>query len=66
MELIYDGDISVKTSAIHLIFQISNFLSEECVKTRLCSVFLEVFSSHNEELLKRLTPLIGEILCKVI
>ena len=65
MELIYDTDINVKGSAIRLVFKLSAHYSHECVKGRLISLFLELITTHNEELAKRVSTLTGEILTKL-
>jgi len=65
MELIYDIDINVKGEAIRLVFKLAKLYSAECVKTRLVNLFLELISTHNEELAKKVSFLLGEILTKL-
>ncbi len=65
MELIYDTEIDVKGAAIRLVFKLSSFYSVECIKSRLISLFLELITTHNEELAKRVSLIIGEILMKL-
>ena len=65
MELIYDTDINVKGEAIRLVFKISELFSAECVRNRLVNLFLELMATHNDELTKRVSLLIGEILVKL-
>lgn len=65
MELIYDTNIDVKGAAIRLVFKISNLYSPECVRNRLVNLFLELIASHNEELTKRVSFILGEMLQKL-
>ena len=65
MELIYDIDINVKGEAIRLIFRLSGVLSPDCIRSRLVSLFLELLSTHNEELTKKVSLFLGEILTRL-
>jgi serine/threonine-protein phosphatase 4 regulatory subunit 4 len=42
IELVYDSEISVKVVAIELVFQVSEFLSEDIKRTRMVSLFIEL------------------------
>ena len=65
MELIYDIDINVKGEAIRLIFRLSGVLSPDCVRNRLVGLFLELLGTHNEELTKKVSLFLGEILTRL-
>ena len=65
MELVYDAEINVKSLAIYLIFKIIDLLSEECKMNRMTNLFIELMSSLNEEVNKKISLLIGEVFMKV-
>ena len=65
MELVYDSEINVKSLAIYLIFKIIDLLSEECKMNRMTNLFIELMSSLNEEVNKKISLLIGEVFMKV-
>ena len=62
MELVYDSDVNVKVSAIELVFNSRNSLSSENVRARITSLFVELLGSVNEEVIKKVSFLSGEIL----
>jgi hypothetical protein len=49
IELIYDSDITVKISALKLIFNIFEKLTPHTRETRVISIFMEHLMNTNEE-----------------
>lgn len=66
MELVYDAEINVKCAGIRLIFRIIDALSVEMRANRILTLFIEMLTSINEEVLKVISSQIGYIVYKVI
>lgn len=66
MELIYDAEINVKSASIKLAFRIIDYYPLEIKNHRIANLFIELLSSINEEVLKVISNMIGQIIFKVI
>lgn len=66
MELVYDGEITVKCAGITLVFRIIDAFSPEVKSNRIATLFIELLASINEEVLKVISRQIGFIVSKVI
>ena len=62
MELVYDSDPFVKISAIELVLSNLDLFFEETRKTRLMNLSLELLSSLNEEVNKKVSFYLGKMI----
>jgi hypothetical protein len=66
MELHYDSNMSIKLAAISSLVKALEILSYDFRKNRMVYVFLELMNSVNEEVMKKISFYIGEIIYKVL
>jgi len=65
MELLYDSNINIKLAAIDAIVKVTDILSMDFKKNRMTTVFLELMNSVNEDVMKKMSFHIGDIVYKV-
>lgn len=65
MELVYDTKVEIKLAAIGLAFQILDILTKECKMNRMTNLFVEMLHSTNEEVLKLMSFIMGNIIFSV-
>ncbi|KAL4481575.1 hypothetical protein ABPG74_007664 [Tetrahymena malaccensis] len=61
LQLVYDSEINVKCAGIELIFNITQYLSAEEQKNRMCKIFMELLQSPKEEIQIQMSSMIGQI-----
>ena len=61
MELVYDSDIEIKIHAIDLVFELIDCYSVDIKKNRITNLFIELLSNVNEEVVKKMSFLIGKV-----
>ena len=61
MELVYDSDIEIKILAIELVFSLIDNYSVDIKKIRITNLFIELLSNSNEEVIKKMSFLIGDV-----
>lgn len=61
MQLMYDADVEIKVLAIDSIVEILDVLSHEFKKEKLLSVIIDLMSSSNEAVQKRMSFHFGQI-----
>jgi hypothetical protein len=62
MELVYDSDIEIKIIAIDLVFALIDYYSVDIRKNRITNLFIELLSSLNEEVVKKMSFIIGKVI----
>ena len=65
MELVYDSNITVKLNAIDSAVEALDILSLGFKKSRMTQSLIELMSSMNEEVMKKMSFLVGKIVYKV-
>jgi len=64
-EFVYDSDIEVKMAAIDSLVELLDVLSPSFKRSKMVSVFFEMMSSSNEEMMKKMSFLVGKIFYKL-
>jgi hypothetical protein len=59
--MIYDSDVKIKAAAIHLIFNVQEKLSVDERKNRVLKIFYEQLINTNEEIVKKMSNIYGEV-----
>ena len=65
-EFVYDSDSGVKMAAIDSLVEILDVLSPAFKRSKMISVFFDMMNSSNEEMMKKMSFLVGKIFYKVI
>lgn len=65
MELVYDSDIEIKILAIDLVFSLIDYYSVDIRKNRITNLFIELLASLNEEVIKKMSFIIGKVFHKL-
>ena len=65
MELTYDSDSVVRLSAIDSLVEVLDMLSSGYKKAKMVPVLLELMNSTNNEVVKKISFLIGKVVYKV-
>ena len=61
----YDSDTDVKMAAIDALVELLDVLSPAFKRSKMISVFFELMNSSNEEMMKKMSFLVGKIFYKV-